>query len=120
MDLSILNSTKKVLGISEEYTAFDQDILTHINAAFATLNQLGVGAAAGFFIEDADAEWSEFSSDAVMLNMIKSYIYLKVRMLFDPPTTSFVLEAQKEQLQQFEWRISTQREWQLDPVDPKV
>jgi len=120
VDLSILNSTKKVLGISEEYTAFDQDILTHINAAFATLNQLGVGPVEGFFLEDSDPEWSAFTTDLTMTNLVKSYVYLKVRILFDPPTTSFVLDAQKQQLEQFEWRLSTLREWYLDPIDPRA
>lgn len=118
MENSILKSTKKILGIAETYTAFDLDIITHINSAFSVLHQLGVGPTNGFFIEDDGPEWEEFIGTDVGLNMVRSYVFLKVRMLFDPPTTSFLLEAMNKQIQEHEWRISTHREWLLDPVDP--
>lgn len=110
MEASILTSTKKVLGIAESYTAFDLDILTHINAAFSTLNQLGVGPVNGFFIEDASAEWEEFGVPANQLAMVRTYVFLKVRMLFDPPGTSYLIEAMNKQIEEYEWRLNAFRE----------
>lgn len=118
METSILNSTKKILGISEDYTAFDQDIITHINTAFSILNQLGIGPVAGFMIEDDTAVWGDFVLDSdVPYNSIKSYIFLRVRLLFDPPTTSYLLSAFNDQIQELEWRMSTYREGK-EWVDP--
>jgi hypothetical protein len=107
---SILNSTKKTLGLAEDYTAFDIDVLMHINSIFSVLNQLGVGPAVGFSIEDDTAVWSDFLEDDLRLNDVKTYMYLRVRMLFDPPTTSFHLSAMKEQIEEFGWRINVYRE----------
>lgn len=107
---SILNETKKILGIEEDYTAFDLDILTHINTVLSTLSQLGIGPAGGVAIEDATATWDEVLGVDVELNMVKTYMYLRVRMVFDPPTTSYLLNAMQEQLKEFEWRLSTKRE----------
>lgn len=121
MEQSILTSTKKVLGIAADYTAFDLDIITHINAAFSTLTQLGVGPAEGFMIEDADAEWYDYIENDIQLNTVKSYIFLKVRYLFDPPTTSYLITAMEKQIQEFEWRLNVNREtteW-IDP-DPVI
>ena len=118
MEESILKSTKKILGLADDYTPFDLDVITHINAAFSILDQLGVGPEGGFFIEDVRDEWSDYPVPANQLNLIKTYIFLSVRMLFDPPTTSFLIEAMNNQLKEYEWRISTFREWMLDPVDP--
>lgn len=121
MEQSILTSTKKVLGIAADYTAFDLDIITHINAVFSTLTQLGVGPAAGFMIEDADAEWYDYIEDDIQLNTVKSYVFLKVRQLFDPPTTSYLIAAMEKQIQEFEWRLNVNREtteW-VDP-DPVI
>lgn len=118
METSILNSTKKILGVDKGYTAFDADIITHINSAFAVLCQLGVGPQEDFFIEDASDEWEDFIINDNGYNLIKTYIYLKVRILFDPPTTSFLLSAMEKQIQEYEWRISSYREWLLDPNDP--
>lgn len=101
---SILTSIKKLLGIHEEYTNFDEDIIIHINTAFATLNQLGVGPSEGFMIEDAAAEWLEYI-DECNLTMVKTYIYLKVKMVFDPPTSSAVIESIKRTIDELEWRI---------------
>lgn len=101
---SILTSIKKLLGIHEEYTNFDEDIIIHINTAFATLNQLGVGPSGGFMIEDSSAEWLEYI-DECNLTMVKTYIYLKVKMVFDPPTSSAVIESIKRTIDELEWRI---------------
>lgn len=115
---SILDSVKKVLGIDKEYDAFDVDILMHINSVFATLNQLGVGPEAGYSIEDASPTWSDYLGDDLRLNNVKTYVYLRVRMLFDPPTTSYLLDAMKQQIQEQEWRINVTRENDLPPVEP--
>jgi hypothetical protein len=117
MEQSILTSTKKILGISADYTAFDLDIITHINAAFSTLTQLGVGPADGFMIEDASAEWYDYIENDIQLNTIKSYVFLKVRQLFDPPSTSYLIEAMEKQIQEFEWRLNTNRE-STEWIDP--
>jgi len=117
MEQSILTSTKKILGIAENYTAFDLDILTHINAAFSTLTQLGVGPAAGFMIEDENAEWYDFIENDPQLNTVKSYVFLKVRQLFDPPTTSYLIASMERQIQEFEWRLNASRET-TEWVDP--
>lgn len=119
MEVSILKSVKKNLGIDPDYTPFDEMILTHINTAFSTLYQLGVGPANGFFVEDDIATWDDFiTGDDIIVNACKTYVYLRVRILFDPPTTSFVLTSMKEQLQEYEWRINVLREeafW-VDPT----
>lgn len=107
MEQSILTSTKKILGLTEDYTAFDLDILTHINAAFAVVNQLGVGPVAGFTIQDDTVEWEALAIPEPQLSVVKAYVYLKTRMLFDPPATSFHIDAANEQLRQFEWRLTT-------------
>jgi hypothetical protein len=107
---SILNGTKKILGLNSDYLAFDFDIITHINAAFSTLNQLGVGPEDGFFIEDSTANWEDFIVPANQLNLVKTYVYLKVRFLFDPPTTSFLLDAMNNQIKEYEWRLNLFRE----------
>lgn len=120
MITSILNSTKKVLGISEEYTAFDEDILMHINTVFSTLNQLGVGPAEGFQVVDSTAVWSDFLAGDLRLNNIKSYMFMRVKLMFDPPSTSYLITSMQNQIDQLEWRISIQREdtaW-VDPNPP--
>jgi hypothetical protein len=117
MEQSILNSTKKILGISDDYTVFDLDIITHINSALSTLTQLGVGPASGFMIEDDTAEWADFIEDDIQYNAVKSYVYLKVRSLFDPPTTSYLISAVDKQIAEFEWRLNVHRE-EMDWVDP--
>lgn len=101
---SILLSIKKLLGIMPDYTQFDDDIIIHINTAFATLNQLGVGPSEGFMIEDKFAEWQEYTTSK-NLTMIKTYIYLKVRLLFDPPTSSVLVESINRSIAELEWRI---------------
>lgn len=118
MENSILISTKKILGIAPTYTAFDMDIITHINAAFSILNQLGVGPVDGFMIESQEELWEDFSVPSNQLSLVKTYVFLKVRLLFDPPATSYLIEAASNQAKEYEWRLSTFREWALDPVDP--
>lgn len=110
MSESILDSTKKILGIDPSYDAFDMDITMHINSAFSTLHQLGLGPEEGFMIEDDGEEWGDLLEDDRRLNSIKSYVYLKVRVVFDPPTTSFTLSALQEQIKELEWRLNTYRE----------
>lgn len=103
---SILTSIKKLLGIAEDYTQFDQDIIMHINTVFMVLSQLGVGPKTGFTIKDASTTWDEYISDNRLLESVKSYIYLKVRKLFDPPTTGSVSEAMNSMISELEWRIN--------------
>lgn len=122
MSNSILTSTKKALNLAEDYTAFDPDIILHINSVFSTLNQLGVGPANGFMIEDKEATWDAFLGDDPRLNHVKTYVYLRVRMLFDPPQTGFHTTAMQEQIKELEWRLNVQREdteW-VNPLLPVV
>ena len=112
MDSSILTSIKKLLGIAEEDTSFDQDIVMHINTVFAILAQLGVGPANGFSIEDDSAIWGDYLGNATNLELVKSYIYMKVRSMFDPPTSSILADAMNKNISELEWRINT-------TVDPK-
>lgn len=103
---SILTSTKKLLGPSASYTHFDPDIITHINSVFADLWRLGVGPANGFRIEDDTSLWTDYmSSDDLRFESVKSYMYLRVKILFDPPLNSAVLEAMKEQVDKWEWTL---------------
>jgi hypothetical protein len=105
---SILDTTKKVLGISADYDAFDVDVLMHINSVFSTLQQIGAGPAEGFMIEDSSVLWSTYlGPNSMHLNLIKSYMFVKVRLLFDiNATTSFVIAALEKQASEMEWRIS--------------
>ena len=119
MEESILNSTKKILGLADDYTPFDLDVITHINAAFSILDQLGVGPLGGFSIVDDTTTWSEFIVPDNQLHLVKTYVFLKVRMLFDPPTTSFLIEAMNNQIKEYEWRLNIFREYAL-PDDPEL
>lgn len=119
MEESILDSTKKMLGMESDYTAFDLDVITHINSVFVTLSQLAVGSEV-FAIEDAEKKWSDLELPQDQLSLARSYIWLKVRLLFDPPATSFHIEALNNQIKECEGRLSISREWALDPVDPKT
>lgn len=123
MEPSILISTKKILGIAEDYTVWDLDILTHINTAFSILTQLGVGPAEGFMIEDSSAVWTDFDpiDDNLNYNAVKTYVFLRVKQLFDPPTTSYLISATEKQIEELEWRLNVHREdseW-VDP-DPNL
>lgn len=120
MEQSILKSTKKVLQIGPDDTSFDLDILTHINSAFSTLTDLGVGPPAGFVIEDSNPAWSAFlpsSEDLVTLSKVKTFVFLHTRIFFDPPATSFLLTAMEKQIEECLFRISVHRE-ESDWVDP--
>jgi len=117
MEESILQSTKKILGIEADYTVFDQDIITHINAAFSILNQLGVGPVEGYYISDDSDAWDEFIVPPNQLHLVKTYVYLKVRILFDPPGTSFLLNSAQEQVKEYEWRLNVLREDAIMPEE---
>lgn len=107
---SILRSTKKVLGLDAAYTPFDPDIITYINGALAILDQLGLNTTDGVYISDDETTWEALGLPANQLNLLRNYVLLKVRMIFDPPTTSFAIEAMKTQISEFEWRLSVNRE----------
>lgn len=112
---SILTSIKKLLGISEEYKHFDTDIIIHINSVIATLTQIGVGPIEGFSIKDEVAVWTDFISENQRFESIKSYMFLKVKLIFDPPLSSVVIEAMKRAADEFEWRIQVA----ADPIENK-
>ena len=114
MEDSILISTKKVLGIESDYTVFDLDILTHMNMAFSTLSQIGVGTEVPFEVQDDSTTWSSLGLPLSQLSMIKTYIILKTRLMFDPPSTSFVIEAMNKQISELEWRLNMLREVEID------
>lgn len=118
MEQSILKSTKKILGLAADYTPFDLDVITHINASFSILNQLGVGPIDAFYIEDESAVWGDFDVPVNQLNLVKTYVYLKTRYLFDPPTTSFLLSAMEQQIKEYEWRLNVFREVEVYPLPP--
>lgn len=103
---SILTSIKAQLGIFSEETGFDNDLILNINSVFSTLYQLGVGPDNGFAITDASSTWTEYLANEVALNMVKAYMYLKVRMLFDPPSNSAYMNSVNEMIKEYEWRMS--------------
>ncbi len=106
---SILLTIKKMLGVSEEYHAFDIDILTNINAVFLTLNQLGVGPNKPYQIKGEEETWQDFLGDQYdYLAAVQTYVYQRVRLLFDPPTNSFLVDAIQKSCQEFEWRFTIQ------------
>jgi len=117
MDNSILTSIKKLLGIAEEFTQFDQDIIIHINAVFSILNQMGVGTEKAFFISDETSIWSDFLDDREDLEMIKSYMYMKVRMMWDPPTSSTLAESMKNMISEYEWRMYSLDNFKKEDTD---
>ena len=112
---SILTSIKKMLGIDEEYTHFDADVIMHINSVLMILTQLGVGPAEGFMIEDDTSTWVDFipEANAAQLHAVKSYIFMKVKLIFDPPLSSAVIESYNRQIAEFECRLNV-------AVDPKT
>lgn len=115
---SILDSIKKVLGFDSEYTAFDVDLIMHINTVFGSLTQLNVGPPSGFAIADNTLLWSDYTTNIVLLAAIKSYMFTKVRLLFDVPATSFAIEAMEKQSAELEWRIQVMAEQIDPPSDP--
>lgn len=119
MEQSILTSTKKLLGIGDDYTAFDLDILTHINSTFAIVQQLGVGPADGVVVEDSAMNWSDLELPLNQLSLLKSYMFLRVRTLFDPVGSGFLIAAMERQLAEYEHRLSMERENAIPaPVSP--
>ena len=107
---SILTSIKKLLGITEEDTNFDADIIMHINTVFMILNQLGVGPEKCFTIEDDVATWSDFIPRGSDIEMIKSYMFMKVKLMFDPPASSTVMQSMNQAISELEWRLNTDAE----------
>lgn len=103
---SILLSVKKMLGIPPEYDQFDPEIIIHINSVFSILTQLGVGSDEGFSIKDSTASWSDYIPEGKAVEDIKTYMYLKVRLIFDPPQSSAAIDAMKQLASEFEWRIN--------------
>lgn len=111
MEDSILRGTKKMIGLSPDDPSYDHDVTTHINGTFFTLTQLGLGPQAGFVIEGEDEKWTDFSPvPANTQAYIKVYVGLKVRLLFDPPATSYLQTAMEKQITEIEWRLNVDRE----------
>lgn len=116
MNESILTSIKKLLGIAEEYDVFDTDIIIHINTVFMTLNQLGVGPSNGFRIENKRDTWDDFvdvdanPEQLDLIQAVKTYMYLKVKLVFDPPLSSAVMESMKQTINEYEWRLNVRAE----------
>lgn len=106
---SILLSTKKLLGLTEDYTEFDTDIIIHINTVLSNLIQMGVGPQDGFTVTGESETWSSFTSNDSLIQQVKSYVYLSVRLLFDPPTNSFVIDSINRQRAELEWRLYVQK-----------
>lgn len=105
---SILTSTKKLLGLDSTYTIFDPDIIIHINTVLANLVQMGIGPAEGLVIEDATSVWSDFIGDSKLIQQIKTYVFIKVRLIFDPPTNSALYTALENNAKELEVRMYTQ------------
>lgn len=103
---SILTSIKKLLGIDEEYENFDPEIIMHINSVFMILNQLGVGPSESFSIQDSNSVWSDFMPSGSNLEAVKSYMHLKVKLMFDPPSSSAVMDAINRTIAELEWRLN--------------
>ena len=110
---SVLESVKKMLGIDAQYDAFDQELIIHINSALGVAKQVGIQLTDSFLIEDADKTWAQVVKDPNAIPLVKSYIYLKVKLIFDPPSTGVLHEAMERQIQEFEWRLFVD----ADPVE---
>lgn len=108
MSSSILNTIKKLLGMTPEYTAYDEDVIVAINATFNVLYQLGVGPAEPFSIEDKNTTWDMYTEDRKTIEMVKEYIFMKVKLIFDPPLNASVLESYKQMVSEYEWRLNVE------------
>lgn len=122
---SILHDTKSALGLAFDYDPFDVELIMHINSVLSDLNQLGIGPEDGFQLDGDTQTWDALLNDELRLNNVKSYVYLAVSMLFDPPSTGYVLDARTKQLEKAEWRINVAREEidnppSTEPWDPEV
>lgn len=106
----VLKEVKASLGIANEVTVFDRELKMHINSAFGTLSQLGLGPEGGFEVESGTETWNDFLAEDLNLSPVKSYVHLRVKLLFDPPANSWVTVAMKEQIEQLEWRLNVVRE----------
>lgn len=109
---SILQSTKKMLGLTEEYKVFDPDVIMHINSVLMILTQIGVGPSEGFTISDEYATWEDFLGEDKRIEAVKSYVYYKVKLMFDPPQSSNVSNAMDKVISELEWRLSVA----VDPI----
>lgn len=108
---SILTSVKKLIGIAEDDDAFDTDVIMHINSSFLVLSQLGVGPDEGFYINDDTAAWTDFIPDnMLLLNYVKTFVYLKAKLVFDPPSSSIAVQSMQEMVSEHEWRIVHENE----------
>lgn len=107
---SILDTTKKALGIASDYTEFDLDIIMHINSVFSILTQLAVGPPDGFTIADKTPVWNDYISNNKKLSMVRSYMYMRVRLMFDPPETSFARDAFEKKATELEWRLNVEED----------
>ena len=107
---SILTSIKKLLGVQKEHNHFDPEIIVHINSVIMGLTQMGVGPAEGFSIKDDVATWDEFIPDNNQFEAVKTYIYLKVRLVFDPPASATIIEAMNRSISELEWRLNANAE----------
>lgn len=116
MNESILTSVKKLLGIPEEYEAYDPDIIVHINTMLTRLYQVGVGVK-GFFITDKSQTWDQFLLDESKFQQAKTYVYLRVKLIFDPPTSGSANEAMKETMRELEWLLFVDADPSLEDVD---
>jgi uncharacterized protein YgiM (DUF1202 family) len=118
---SILTSIKKLLGIAEEYEHFDSDIIMHINSVFMTLTQLGVGPSEGFYITDEETVWSDYITDPNRLQAVKTYMYLKIRLVFDSASLgSATLAAYERQIQELEWRLNVETDTPREGDIPEI
>lgn len=116
MDESILISVKKLLGISSEDTSFDLDVLVHINTILTNLIQMGIGPSGGFYVSGNSETWGEFIQNDLLLQQVKSYVYLKVKLLFDPPTNSSMMDSFKQLANELEWRLFVEKDNQINPL----
>ena len=114
---SILNSIKKLLGIAPDYTQFDTDLILHINSVFMILHQLGIGPTDGFRISGNEETWDDYISEDDNLDAIKTYMHLKVKVVFDPPLNTSVMESHKQLISELEWRLNVQREEEDNNVE---
>ena len=117
---SILTSIKKLLGIAEEYTHFDTDLTMHINSVLSILTQIGVGPSEGFSIKDKNNVWEDFITEDSKLELVKSYTYMKVKLLFDPPLSSAAIESTNRLTSELEWRIHAATDPIMDKREEEI
>ena len=119
MSDSILTTIKKLLGLDEDYEVFDPDVTIHINSTFLTLNDLGVGPKNPFVVNDKSQTWADFfqGNNALDFQSVKTYVYLKVRLLFDPPSTSFAIDSMNKMADEYAWRLNVRAEGAYQNID---